>query len=170
MRTDTVGIRLVLEAILFTLVVPGTVAGWIPWWILGPEGRQLTTPWTTLRVVSLVCLLLGVAIYIWCVWDFVVLGRGIPAPIDHPKRLVITGLYRYVRNPMYLGVLCVLIGESGLFASGTLLVYGAAWFVVVNIFVVSYEEPTLRRKFGEEYDSYVARVNRWLPRRPRMLP
>jgi protein-S-isoprenylcysteine O-methyltransferase Ste14 len=90
--------------------------------------------------------------------------RGTPAPIDPPKELVVRGLYRYVRNPMYVGVLSVLIGEALLFESARLFWYGAAVFLLFNLFVILYEEPALGRKFGKSYQDYRAAVGRWLPR------
>lgn len=156
--------RLTFEALLFTVLVPGTVTVAIPWWILGPTGRQLPGVWTVFEFGGVGLLVLGGVIYVWCVRDFVSRGRGIPAPLDPPKELVVTGLYRHVRNPMYLGVLLLLLGEVVLFRSRPLLLYTAAWFLVVNAFVLFYEEPTLRRRFGESYERYAAEVARWVPR------
>jgi len=92
-------------------------------------------------------------------------GRGIPAPIDHPKQLVVTGLYQYVRNPMYLGVFTVMADEVLLFKSVDLLIFTAGWFVFVHLNVILYEERTLQRKFGESYTRYFGRVRRWIPGR-----
>lgn len=107
---------------------------------------------------------LGAAVYLRCAWDFAVGGQGTPAPIDAPRRLVIRGLYRLVRNPMYLGVLTVLLCEAALFRSLTLLAYAGCFAVAFHLFVLCYEEPTLRAKFGEEYEAYRRAVPRWLPR------
>ncbi len=159
-------VTLLFEAILFTVLVPGTVTVWIPLWLLGPDGRRIPSAWGGIELVALVTLVLGGLVYFWCLWDFIARGRGIPAPIDHPKQLVVTGLYRYVRNPMYLGVLLILIGEVGLFGSRPLLLYAAIWLLVVNIVVLFYEEPALRRKFGPLYAGYTAEVGRWIPRWP----
>jgi protein-S-isoprenylcysteine O-methyltransferase Ste14 len=106
----------------------------------------------------------GGAIYGWCVWDFAAFGRGTPAPIDAPKRLVVRGLYRYTRNPMYLGVLTVILAWAVLFGFFELLVYAACVWVCFQCFVVYYEEPHLKKTFGASYDQYLARVGRWLPR------
>src|SRR5262245_3506548 len=110
-------------------------------------------------------LVIGTLIYFRCLWEFAARGRGIPAPLDHPKQLVVTGLYRYVRNPMYVGVFIVLIGEVLLFRSSGLLVFTAGWFVFVHLNVVFYEERVLRRKFGESYARYFQAVHRWIPGR-----
>jgi protein-S-isoprenylcysteine O-methyltransferase Ste14 len=108
----------------------------------------------------------GRSILLRCIWDFAVSGRGTLAPIDPPKQLVVHGLYRYVRNPMYVGVLLVLLGEAWLFDSRALLVYAGEFWVVASAFVFFYEEPTLRRKFGGSYARYYRSVNRWVPRKP----
>jgi len=98
------------------------------------------------------------------VWDFAANGRGTLAPVDPPRTLVVRGLYRYVRNPMYVGVMTILLGESLFFASTTLLRYAIGCFVAFHLFIMLYEEPTLRSKFGESYITYCSAVNRWLPR------
>jgi len=108
---------------------------------------------------------LGAAIYYWCAWDFATAGQGTPAPIDPPKHLVVKGLYRFVRNPMYAGVLLLLAGESLAFQSLRILTYAAIVFVVANLFVIFYEEPALKRKFGAEYEEYLRSVTRWIPGR-----
>jgi len=108
----------------------------------------------------------GAAVLFRCIWDFAVTGRGTLAPVDPPTHLVVCGLYRCVRNPMYVGVLCILMGEAWLLASTALLVYAAAVLAVFHLWVVLYEEPVLRRKFGESYEKYTRAVHRWWPRRP----
>jgi protein-S-isoprenylcysteine O-methyltransferase Ste14 len=107
---------------------------------------------------------IGVAVYFKCAWDFASTGKGTPAPIDPPKRLVARGLYRLVRNPMYVGVLITLVGEAWLFSSWALLAYAAIVITWQHLFVVFYEEPALKRKFGESYSDYLARTPRWIPR------
>jgi protein-S-isoprenylcysteine O-methyltransferase Ste14 len=111
-------------------------------------------------------MVLGAAILVRCIWDFAAKGRGTLAPIDPPRQLVVQGLYRYVRNPMYLGVLLLLLGETAFFKSIALLQYTLAWFIIVNLFVVFYEEPALRHRFGDSYERYFRSVRRWLPTRP----
>ncbi len=108
-------------------------------------------------------ILIGAAIYFWCAWDFTFTGRGTPAPIDPPKELVVRGLYRYVRNPMYVGILSILLGEAFLFASQRLFEYAAVAFLFFFLLVVLYEEPILRQKFGESYRQYCKNVSRWIP-------
>ena len=151
---------LFLKSLIFTVLVPGTVAGYIPWSIV----RDVPFVPTPRVFPAALCAVVGVAIYLWCAYDFAVAGRGTPAPIDAPKRLVVRGLYRYVRNPMYVGVMLVLAGWNLNFPSQTLLNYTAGAFVFFNLLVFFYEEPTLERQFGNEYLSYRSKVGRWLPR------
>jgi protein-S-isoprenylcysteine O-methyltransferase Ste14 len=107
---------------------------------------------------------IGAAIYLRCAWDFALAGKGTPAPIDPPKRLVGRGLYRFVRNPMYVGVLLAPLGEAWFFRSWAILVYASIAFTWEHLFVVFYEEPALKRKFGESYSDYLARTPSWIPR------
>ena len=153
---------LFLETIAFTVLVPGAVVYWIP--------KDLLGLWDDVRprsfglvISALLPLTVGMAVYFRCLWEFAAKGRGIPAPLDHPKQLVVTGLYRYVRNPMYLGVLLVLLGEATLLQSAALLVYAIAWLFFVHFNVLLYEEPNLARKFGSSYADYKAAVHRWIP-------
>jgi protein-S-isoprenylcysteine O-methyltransferase Ste14 len=111
-------------------------------------------------------LILGALIYLICVMEFAVRGRGTPAPIDAPKRLVVTGLYQYVRNPMYVGVLSVVLGWTFLSKSTELLGYAALLALCFHAFIRLYEEPALKKLFGAEYEQYTATVGRWLPRLP----
>jgi protein-S-isoprenylcysteine O-methyltransferase Ste14 len=154
---------LALEAVLFTVIVPGAVTFWIPAGLLDLFTVAPCTDWAWLRWASTVPLAAGVLIYVRCVWEFATRGRGIPAPVDHPKTLVVSGLYRYVRNPMYLGVILVLIAEAMWFPSWSFALYIAAFFAAVNVYILAYEEPNLRRRFGEDYARYRAAVSRWIP-------
>ena len=151
---------LVVKNLLFTLVVPGTVGVYVPW--LLARGRP---PAAGVRLATAVALIaLGAAIYAWCARDFAALGRGTPAPVDAPRTLVVRGPYRHTRNPMYLGVLAVILGWAIFFRASALALYGAVVAALFHAFVVLYEEPHLRKKFGAEYADYCARVPRWLPR------
>ena len=107
----------------------------------------------------------GFILYLRSAWDFAVFGRGTPAPIDAPKRLVTRGFYRYTRNPMYVAVLTVVMGWAALFGAAVLVGYGVVLFVAFSFFIRLYEEPRLAREFGEEYAEYASRVGRWVPRR-----
>jgi len=152
--------RLLLKNLLFTLIAPGTVAVGIP--LMSVRGRAAAGGGSL--VAACLLFLVGGAIYAWCVWDFAAYGRGTPAPIDAPKQLVVRGLYRYTRNPMYVGVLTVILGWASLYQSPRLIVYGACVGTCFHLFVVLYEEPHLQKIFGSAYDDYRARVGRWLPR------
>lgn len=155
---------LLLKNILFTVLVPGTVAVYIPLRIAARPAAPLSIDSTARPILALLLLSLGAAIYLWCLWHFAVTGRGTPAPIDAPKKLVAQGLYRYVRNPMYVGVLLVIAGWAILFQSWGVLVYGAVVALLFHLFIVVVEEPILERKFGEPYERYRKEVGRWLPR------
>ena len=153
-----------LKTALFTVLVPGTVVYILPHWLILSESGAHAWGLGTWRYLGLVPLVIGVPVYLRCAWDFAVSGLGTPAPIDAPRKLVVKGLYRFVRNPMYVGVGSILAGEVILFESSALLAYLAILWLYFHLFVVFYEEPGLRRKFGGEYEDYCRRVPRWLPR------
>jgi protein-S-isoprenylcysteine O-methyltransferase Ste14 len=150
-----------LSTTIFTIFVPGTVAGYIPWRL-----RQNAAPITGVEELAAIGVIaMGTAIYLsTAFWGFAMVGGGTPAPIAPTKILVVRGLHRYVRNPMYIGVALVVAGQAWLFHSPHIAIYLACVLVIVNLFVRFYEEPTLRRQFGEEYERYRARVPRWIPR------
>src|SRR5262249_6696719 len=147
------------------VLVPVTVAFWLPRIILDSGRLRLPASWSIAQLAALVPLGLGAAIYLRCVWEFATRGRGIPAPIDHPKELVVTGLYRYVRNPMYLGALLFLLGEALFLQYRDFLLYTLGWLAFVHLNVLLYEEPNLKRKFGRSYEKYTQAVGRWAPGR-----
>ena len=151
---------LFLKNLLFTLAVPGTIGVYVP--LVLARGRPPALGLVFLLALAL--LATGGVIYAWCVWDFAVFGRGTPAPIDAPKKLVVRGLYRYTRNPIYVGVLTVLLGWAVMFRGTVLLVYAFCVAICFHLFVVLYEERHLQKEFGGEYDDYRRRVSRWLPR------
>lgn len=157
---------LFIRNLLAVIALPGTTAVLVPYLLVTRQGPLAVGFFGPLQLLALLPLLLGTLIGVRCVFDFAVHGRGTPAPIDAPRRLVARGLYRYVRNPMYIGVLLIVLGEAALFESMTLLLYAAAFFAVLHLFVVLYEEPTLRRKFGDSYLRYSRSVRRWVPGRP----
>lgn len=150
-----------LKTLLFTLVVPGTVAVLVPRYLM--RGFPVPTP-GLLSALGAVAILLGAYIYFRCAWEFAVRGLGTPAPIAPTKFLVVSGLHRYVRNPMYLGVALVIVGEAALFRDPHVAEYAALMLLTAHCFVVFYEEPTLLRQFGESYEQYRRRVPRWIPR------
>jgi protein-S-isoprenylcysteine O-methyltransferase Ste14 len=150
-----------LKSLLFLLVAPGMVAGYIPL-VLLRRGPQVETGFFSYLAFPL--WLIGGVILLWSFWNFLIEGRGTPAPIDPPKELVAVGFYRYVRNPMYFGVLLILIGHFLWFGFWWILAYSVIAFVVVHLFVTLYEEPTLKRKFGAAYENYLQKVPRWIPK------
>jgi protein-S-isoprenylcysteine O-methyltransferase Ste14 len=151
------------KTLIFTIIVPGAIIALIPYWLLSrnPPSFAHIGPF---QLIGLIPLAIGVAIYFKCAWDFASTGKGTPAPIDPPKHLVARGLYRFIRNPMYVGVLLTLLGEAWLFSSWTLVIYAAIVISWQHLFVVFYEEPALKRKFGQSYADYLARTPRWIPR------
>jgi protein-S-isoprenylcysteine O-methyltransferase Ste14 len=151
---------ILLKNLIFTLVVPGTVGVYVPLLI----AREQAPVSGSRFAIALALLAAGGALYAWCAWNFAVVGRGTPAPIDAPKKLVRHGPYRYVRNPMYLAVLAVILGWAVLFESTAVLGYALGVGLSCHLFVVLYEEPHLRRVFGAEYENYCLRVGRWLPK------
>jgi len=155
---------LLVRNIAFTLVVPGVGGVLAPWWLLGFEVPAVRG-WYALGVIAA-----GAALYVAAVRAFAVTGRGTPGPWDAPRRVVATGPYRYVRNPIYLAAMLILLGQAGLFGSVRLLGYAAGAGVAFHLIVVGYEEPRLRKAFGEGYGAYVRTVHRWIPRlrAPRM--
>lgn len=153
---------LALRNVLFTLIVPGAGAVGIPWWILTNSGQTVPVAPLAVGVIGV-----GAALYLWCLWLFATVGRGTPGPWDAPRRVVAVGPYRWVRDPIYLAALTVVVGEAWLFISLPLLVYAAAMAVTVHLFVLGYEEPTLERRFGPTYAAYRQSVPRWVPRPPR---
>src|SRR5262245_36388559 len=153
-----------LKTLIFTILVPGTVTIYIPYLLLSSADAAQRLPLGVFRYLGVIPILIGATIYFWCAWDFTFTGRGTPAPIDPPKELVAKGLYQYVRNPMYVGVLLILLGEAWFFGSSSLLGYAAILFVCFHLFVLLYEEPALKRRFGESYQRYCETTPRWIPR------
>ena len=147
------------------MVALGTVTVLVPYLLLSSQFALLPVQIGIFRYFGVLPILLGALMYLWCALDFTFAGRGTPAPIDPPKELVMRGLYRYMRNPMYLGVTILLFGETLLWESSVLFAYTAVVFLSFYLFVVLYEEPLLRRKFGESYQRYCELVPRWLPLR-----
>jgi protein-S-isoprenylcysteine O-methyltransferase Ste14 len=158
---------LAARSLLWATLFPGFFAGYVPWRYFGLRDVQLDLS-EPVRAVGLVLASTGVVLLVACIAEFARRGRGTLSPVDPPQHLVVGGLYRYVRNPMYLSVTAVVLGEVLLTRSRGLALYWAIWFGCVNAFVIGYEEPTLRRQFGASYDEYANRVGRWIPSlRPR---
>ena len=157
--------RAAIGSLVFLVLVPGVVAGLIPWWLTRWRVEEPLPYWAPLRVVGLILLAAGVVALLHAFLRFVVEGLGTPAPVAPTERLVVGGLYRYVRNPMYLAVAATIVGQALLLGQPILLLYTVAFGAAVAAFVHWYEEPTLRRQFGEEYETYRRAVPGWWPRR-----
>lgn len=151
---------LLFKNLLFTVLVPGTVGVYVPLWIT--QGRAVGSGFPF--AAACVLLVLGLSIYVSTVWSFAAYGRGTPAPIDAPRKLVVRGLYRFSRNPMYVGVLTVIVGWASLFRAPVLLLYAGGVGCCFQGFIVFYEEPHLAGLFGSQYADYREKVPRWLLR------
>jgi len=154
--------RAAIGTVLFVVIAPGSVVGVAPWLILRWAPTSALPEW--LRWVSLVPLVPAAFLLVDSFVRFVTRGRGTPAPIAPPSSLVVSGFYRWARNPMYAAIILVVLGEALLFRSLALLLYAAVLWLVFHLFVLLYEEPHLRGTFGQPYDEYVRSVPRWIPR------
>jgi protein-S-isoprenylcysteine O-methyltransferase Ste14 len=149
----------------FTLLVPCTVVAFAPYfWIMGPARVASRWPPLGLSALGFVPLAIGLAIYVACARRFAVEGLGTPAPYDPPRRLVTGGLFRWTRNPFYVGIVTILLGEAAVFASLAMVWYALVVAVAFHLRVLLYEEPVLRRLFGDEFERYAREVPRWVPR------
>lgn len=154
--------KVALGTLLFTVLVPGTAVIGIPYFLLGLDwlpGNDIGV----LRFFGLIPIIVGGIFYLWNAWDFTFTGRGTPAPVYAPRKLVTGRLYRRVRNPMYVGITSILLGESLLFMSLILLGYALFFWLIFHLFVVFYEEPHLEKIFGAQYREYREKVPRWIP-------
>ena len=161
-RADALPLRALVGTVVFVAVVPGTVVVGMPWWLTGWR----LAGWTLARVAGVALVVAATPLFLSFLSRFVVEGRGTPAPIAPTEHLVVGGPYRWTRNPGYIAVVGMLIGQALLFGSAAVLAYAGLIALAFHTFVLFYEEPTLRRTFGAEYDAYCRRVPRWLPRPP----
>src|SRR6476661_1251635 len=141
-----------LGSAIFLVIAPGTLAVYVPWtftrWRMAPQ----LFGFSSLRILGGLMIAAGLPVLLDCFARFAIQGLGTPAPVAPPERLVVTGLYRYVRNPMYVSVVAIIVGQALLFGDWRLIVYGAVFSLACHAFVLVYEEPTLRRKFGAQYE------------------
>jgi protein-S-isoprenylcysteine O-methyltransferase Ste14 len=156
--------RAAVGSLVFLVLAPGVVAGVVPWWLTGWRVQSPLPYWLPLRVGGLILLAAGVVVLLQAFVRFVIEGLGTPAPVAPTERLVVGGLYRYVRNPMYLAVAAIIVGQALALGQPILLLYAGAFAVAVAAFVHWYEEPTLRRRFGDQYEAYRRAVPAWWPR------
>jgi protein-S-isoprenylcysteine O-methyltransferase Ste14 len=154
----------VVGSALFLVLAPGTVDGLVPWWIAGWRFHPplLWIGWGRLLGVALV--LAGAPVVLDSFARFALQGLGTPAPVFPTRHLVTTGLFRHVRNPIYVGNVSVVLGQGLLIGDVRVLLYGMALWLGFHLFVLGYEEPSLRQTFGAEYERFCANVPRWLPR------
>ena len=157
--------RAAVGSLVFLVLAPGVVAGLVPWLLTGWQVQQPLPHWLPLRVGGLILIAAGVVVVLQAFVRFVVEGLGTPAPVAPTKRLVVGGLYRYVRNPMYLAVAAIIVGQALALGQPVLLLYAGAFAAAVAAFVHWYEEPTLSRQFGGQYEAYRRAVPAWWPRR-----
>jgi protein-S-isoprenylcysteine O-methyltransferase Ste14 len=159
-----------IKSLFFTLLVPGTVAGYIPYAMMRNRSPNLEFGWFRWAGLCIMCA--GILIYLLTVVSFLLKGKGTPAiwftkaisPIigKEPIKIVTSGLYRYSRNPMYAGVVTIVAGEGIFFQYSTVLWYALSLFILFNVVVIFIEEPHLEEKFGEEYKAYKKKTRRWL--------
>jgi protein-S-isoprenylcysteine O-methyltransferase Ste14 len=149
---------------VFFAIAPGVVAGLVPWWLTGWRVRGPLAHWAPVRLAGLIMLILGGIVLIRAFARFVAEGHGTPAPVAPTEHLVVGGLYRYVRNPMYLAVVACIAGQALMLGQPVLLGYAAAVWITVAAFVRWYEEPALTRLFGAQYEAYRKGVPAWRPR------
>ncbi len=155
-------LSLVVRNLVFTIVVPGLGGVWAPWAIVSRGGHPpAVVAWEAAGVIAA-----GAALYAWCVWNFAAVGGGTPGLWDAPTRVVATGPYRWVRNPIYISALLVVLGEAWLWWSLPVLAYAGAMAVSFHLLVTGYEERRLGRRFGQSYLEYRRTVPRWIPRAP----
>jgi protein-S-isoprenylcysteine O-methyltransferase Ste14 len=154
------------KSLFFFILVPGLLIGYFPY-VLSQTDTILFNP-GILSFFAIPIWGIGWAAMLWCFWNFLVNGRGTPAPIDPPKELVAVGLYRYVRNPMYVAGIIALLGWILWSPSLPLIVAPFLFFTATHLFVTFYEEPTLKKKFGAAYEEYINKVPRWIPKRNKL--
>jgi protein-S-isoprenylcysteine O-methyltransferase Ste14 len=154
----------VLGSALFLVVAPGTIAVYVPWLMSRWHVAPALLGFPPFRWVGIALIVGGLPVLLDSFARFALRGLGTPAPIAPPKHLVVTGWYRYVRNPMYVALVAMIIGQGLLFGRTSVLEWGLVFWALTHLFVMFYEEPHLHRVFGSEYDTYRAAVHRWLPR------
>jgi protein-S-isoprenylcysteine O-methyltransferase Ste14 len=154
----------ILGSAFFFVIAPCVAAVLVPWWITRWHVLPAFWGWQPGRIIGAVLVLAGIPVLVDSFARFAIQGLGTPAPIAPPTKLVVTGLYRHVRNPMYVSVIAIVFGQALLFGDWRLIVYGAVFWFACHLYVILYEEPTLARSFGEAYKVFCANVPRWIPR------
>jgi protein-S-isoprenylcysteine O-methyltransferase Ste14 len=153
-----------IKATFATILVPGSACILVPYFILKAANVSLNPPIGIIQIIALLAAVLGWGMIIWVSTAFVRLGKGTPIPIEPPRHLVISGLYRYMRNPMYTGALIIILAEALYFRATSLVFYAIGLGVLFQTFLIIFEEPQLKRRFGMEYKQYLETVPRWIPK------
>lgn len=153
-----------IRALVYAALFISFVLVYLPAQVLSGAGIARPERFGTIQFIGMFICTVGGIIALWCILAFATLGRGTPAPFDPPRKLVVRGPYRFVRNPMYLGAELALAGAALFYESASLWAYTAGFLLLMHLFVILYEEPALRRSFGEEYENYCRQVRRWLPK------
>jgi len=154
----------ILGSFLFLLIAPGFVAGVVPYWISRWRSGAAYAGSSAIRILGALLIIFGIPLLLDSFTRFALQGQGTPAPVFPTKHLVVTGFYRYVRNPMYAGVASVIFGQALYFRNVLVLEYGVIICLAFHLFILFYEEPTLRRTFDREYEEFCKNVPRWIPR------
>jgi protein-S-isoprenylcysteine O-methyltransferase Ste14 len=154
----------ILGSALFFVAAPSVVAGLIPWWITRWEFQQPFFDLQATRAVGILLIVVGLPGLVDSFARFALQGLGTPAPIAPTQNLVVTGLYRHVRNPIYVSVVAVILGQATLFGDWRVMTYGGIMWLAFHTFVLTYEEPVLAQRFGAQYENFRANVPRWIPR------
>jgi protein-S-isoprenylcysteine O-methyltransferase Ste14 len=154
----------IVGSAIFLVIAPGTIAGYIPWRICRWQVQAPLAGIFAFRILGVLLMVAGLPVLLDSFARFAIQGLGTPAPIFPTRRLVVSGLYRYVRNPMYVAVVSLILGQGLFFGDLRVLEYGIAIWAAFHLFVLVYEEPTLRNTYGSEYDVFCANVHRWIPR------
>ena len=154
-----------IRALTYAAIFIGVVLVYLPASILSSAGITGPSENGAVQIAAMVMVAAGVLLALWCVLTFALVGKGTPAPFDPPRRLVVSGPYRIVRNPMYIGAGLALLGLALYYGSAALFGFVGLFLLIVFLFIVGYEEPTLRRTFGADYEAYTKRVGRFVPRR-----
>jgi len=154
----------IVGSAIFLVVAPGTLAVYLPWTICRWRFASPLLGFFPFRIIGVLMIAAGLPVLLDSFTRFAIQGMGTPAPVAAPQHLVVTGLYRHVRNPMYVAVSLLIFGQGLLFGSVPVLELGVVVWLGFSAFVVFYEEPVLRRYFGKEYEEFCARVPRWIPR------
>jgi protein-S-isoprenylcysteine O-methyltransferase Ste14 len=158
-------IFVLVRAITYAALFIGFVLVYLPSRFLSWSGIAAPATTGAPQIAGMTMVTIGTVIALWCVCTFVFIGKGTPAPFDPPRKLVIRGPYRFVRNPMYIGAGMTLAGTALYYQSLSILFYAGLFFLITHLFVVLYEEPILRRTFGDQYEAYYRRTRRWWPKR-----